>query len=147
MGDTDGRIGGIDPLATVATRAININTEVFGLDFQIFFGGFGEYCYSDSRGVNAALGFCNWHALNAVHASFKFELAVRFFTGELKDDFFHAASFIFVFRDEFRFEIVGFGIFLVKAVEFGSKKAGFVAAGASADFYDGRFVIFGVVGN
>ena len=146
VGDADGRISGVDGLTTVATGSKDVDAEVFGFDLQVFFFGFGEDGDGNGAGVDATLAFGDGDALDAVDATFEFELGVGLVAGNTKNNFFVAASVILVFGLELDFKVVDFGISLVHTVEFGGKEGSFVAAGAGADFDDGGFVVVGIFG-
>ena len=97
MSDADGGVGGVDTLAAVSTRTVNINTKVFGVDFEVFLGCFGQNCDGGGGSMNAALRFGDWHTLDAVDATFKLELAIGIVATNLENNFFHATGLVFVF--------------------------------------------------
>ena len=120
--DADGRIGGIDALTAMTARTVDVDAEIFGVDFEVGFGSFRKHGDGDSRSVDAALRFSNWHTLDAMDATFEFKLTIGVVAGNFEDDFFHAAGFVLVFGHEFELQIVIFGVFLIHAIQFASKK-------------------------
>jgi len=86
-------------------------------------------------------------ALHAVDAAFVFEEAVDFLAGDVEGDVFVAAGGAFVEVDDFDFPVLLFAVAGVHAEEVACEDAGFVAAGAAADFDYGVFAVGGVGGD
>ena len=99
MGNANSGVSGVNTLTTVTTRTIDVDTEVFLLYFEIFFGSFGQDCNCGSGGVDTALGFGDWDTLDAVDPTFEFELAVGIIARYFKNNFFYTTGFVFVFGD------------------------------------------------
>ena len=73
MRDTHSGISGVDRLAARAGGAECIDPQVFRLDLDVDFVGFGENRDSCGGSVNTALRFRRGNALDAVHAAFVFQ--------------------------------------------------------------------------
>ncbi len=148
VGDTDGRISGVDGLAAVAGTAINIDTEVGVVYGEIGFFGFGQDGDGDGGGVDAAAGFGFGDALDAVDAGFVFEPAVSAVAFDFEDDFLVAADVRGGFGDELDAPI-GVGQFEetgVHAIELAGEQASLVTAGTGSDFDNGVFGVGRVLG-
>ena len=134
MRDTNSGVGRIDALPTVATRTINVDAKIFGLDFNIGFFSLREDGNRSSASMNAPLAFGNWNTLDAVNATFEFELAIWLFTRDTDDDLLVAASIVNRLGLELNFEAVSLSITKIHAIKIASKKRSFVATGTGADF-------------
>src|SRR5205085_8739489 len=66
MGNADGGVSSVDGLAAGAGGAESVDAEVLGLDFDVDLFGLGQDRHGDGGGVNAALGFRRWDALDAM---------------------------------------------------------------------------------
>lgn len=145
--DANGRVGGVDALATMATGAVDIDAEILGIDFEVLL--FRLWEDGDCRGasMDAALGFGNWDALNAVDAAFELEFAVGLVAADAENYLFVAASIVDGFGLELDLEAVCLGVTEIHAIEVARKEASLVAAGAGANFNDGWFVVVRVARN
>ncbi len=146
MCNADSRVGGVDGLAAVAARTVDVNAKIFVFDFDVGFLGFRDNGNSSRGSMDATLTFGDRDALDAVNATFEFELAVGLVARNTKDNFFVAAGVVGGFGLEFGFEIMSFGVTQIHAVEFGSEYGSLVAAGASTDFYDSGLFVVGIFG-
>ena len=147
MGDSDCGVGGVDGLAALAAGAVNVDFEVFWLDFEFGFFDFREGSNSGGGGMDSALGFGDRDALDAVDAAFEFELAVGFVARDADDNFFVSASIVHVRIHNFVFEVMAFSVAGVHTEEVASEEGGFVATGAGANFDDDWFGVVGIFGH
>ena len=79
-------------LAARARGTKRVDLQVSRVDVDLDLLGFGHYGYSYGRGVYAALCLCLRHALYAVHAAFKFKVAVRPLSLDGEAHFLHTAQ-------------------------------------------------------
>jgi len=94
--------------------------------------------------MNAALRFRGGNALDAMHATFIFQLGINLLPLNRGDDFLEAADGRRRAFQDFDFPALRFGVAGIHAEEFGGKESGFVAAGAGADFHDDALVVEGI---
>ena len=141
MRDADGGVGGVDALAAVTAGAVDVNAEIFGVDFEVLLFCLWEDCDGGGAGVNAALRFGDWDALDAVDAALEFELAVGLVAADAENHLFVAAGIVDGFGLELDFETMRFSIASIHAEKVAREEAGFVAAGAGTDFDDGGFFV------
>src|SRR5882724_9011688 len=146
MGDAHGGVRGVDRLTAWAGGAEGVDAQILGFDFDVDFIGFGNDGDGGRGSVYAALGFGGRDALNAVDAAFIFQLGINFLALDSSNDFFYATHLSGRAFHNFEFPALGFGVTRVHAEEIAGKDAGFVAAGASADFEDDVFVVDWVMG-
>src|SRR6267154_487107 len=142
--DAHGGIGGVHGLAAGTGGAESVDAQIFGFDFDVDVVGFREHGYGCGGGVNAALLLCGRDALNTVYAAFVFQLGVNLVALNGGDDFFYSALGGGRAFEDFDFPALDFGEARVHAVEIAGEDAGFVAAGASADFHDHALFIEGI---
>ena len=76
MGDADRRLRFVDMLAAGAAGAHGLDPQVLVLELDVDILHLGQHGDRDGRGVNAAGGLGHGHALDAVDAALKLELAV-----------------------------------------------------------------------
>src|SRR5580704_1574428 len=146
VGDAHGGISGVNGLTAWAGRAESVDAQILGLDFDVDFVGFGKDGDRGGRGVNASLRFGGGDALDAVDAAFVLELGINFLALDGGDDFFYSTHLGGRAFHDFDFPALGFGVARVHAEEIAREDAGFITAGAGADFKDDVFVVDGIVG-
>ena len=146
MGDAHGRIGGIDGLAAGTGGAEGVDADVFGVDLDLDFVGFGQYGDRDGGGMNAALLFGHGHALHAVHSALVFQLAVDLVAADQCDHFLHPAHGGLAHAGDFHLPALRFGVTGVHPEDLGREQRGLVAAGTGADFEDDVLCVVGVLG-
>ena len=79
-----GGIGRVHALTARAARAANFNPQIFGLQFEIDFLGFGQDRDGGGGSVDASLRFGRRDALHAMHAAFETKLAENDFARNLE---------------------------------------------------------------
>jgi hypothetical protein len=131
-------------LAAVAARTEDIDTQIIWTNLNIGFVGFGQYGYGDCGGMDSALGFSSWHALDAVDACFKLKMPVSIGSADGESDFFVAAHFVWAFTEQLDFVSMNFRPANIHAVKFTGKQGSLVAAGTSPDFDYGVTLIIGI---
>jgi hypothetical protein len=146
VGDADGRVGGVDRLAAGTGGAEGVDAQIFLLDFDVDFFGFGQHGDGDGGGVDAALGFRSGNALHAMHAALVLHLRVDAVAFDERDDFLEAADRGLGLGEDFDLPAVLLGKALVHAKDLGDKERSLVAAGAGADFEDDVLFVVGVFG-
>ena len=93
MSDAYGRIGLVDVLTTRSGSAEGIDTQVGGIEIDVFdLIDFRHDRDGTGRGVDAALGFCFWYALYAMPSRFEFEARIRALTTDTTNYFAIAAE-------------------------------------------------------
>ena len=144
--DTHGGFRFVDVLTARARRAVNVDFQIFFIDFQVDFLGFGQN--GDRRGgrVNAPRRFRFGNALDTVNTRFKFQLFKHGFARNGGGRFFVAAQPRIVDGKSFKFPPLFGGIVFVHAEQFGGKQSGFFAARPRADFQNRVFFVNGVFG-
>ena len=74
VSDADRGVGGVDALAAFAGGSVNVDTDVFVLDFDGGdFVGFGVDEDPGGGGLDSALGFGDGYALYSMYAAFVLE--------------------------------------------------------------------------
>src|SRR5207244_2148177 len=73
MGDAHGGIGGVHRLAAGAGGAESVDAQIFRLDLDVDFVGFGQHGDRCRRSVDAPLLLGRGNALYAMHAAFVFQ--------------------------------------------------------------------------
>ena len=76
VGETDGRISGVNALTAGTGCAEEVLADIGRIELDIKFSGFGENGHGGGRCLDAALGFGLGDALDAVHAGFVLHYAV-----------------------------------------------------------------------
>ncbi len=66
MGDPDGRVRGVDRLATQASRAVDVDTDIPGLDLDFHLIGLGKHVHRGGGRVDTSLGLGDRDALHTV---------------------------------------------------------------------------------
>ena len=94
----------------------------------------GQHRHGAGRGVDAALGFGGRHALHAVRAGFELQLAVDVVAFDPGDDFFIAAVFAFVLREDLHPPAATLGVTRIHAEQVAGENRRLVATGAGTDF-------------
>jgi hypothetical protein len=146
MGDAHGGFCLVDMLAARAGCAIDINAQILGPNFNIHFLRFRHYRDSGGRSMNPPLGFRYGNALYPVGARFILEAAIDAITGHQADDFLYAAAFRHRLAQNFNFPARKLGKTRIHAEKIASKKRGFLAARAGANFKNCIFLVKGILG-
>ena len=88
MGDADGGIGFVDVLAAGTRCAEGVDAQLRRIEHDFGdFVGLGHHRDGAGRGVDAALGFGDRHALHAMAAGFELEFGIRALADDAGDDF------------------------------------------------------------
>ena len=114
------------------------------LDFDLFH--FGEHGDGGGGGMDAALGFGDGDALDAVHAAFELEQPVGAAALDRHDGFFDAADVAGGFGHHLRLPPGALGEAHIHAQQIAGEDAGLFPAGAGADFEDAVPVVVRVAG-
>ena len=147
VGDADGRVGFVDVLTARARGAEGVDADVGSVDGDVFqLIGFRHHRHGTGRCVHTALAFGGRHALHAVGARFKFQLAVHACAHDAHNRFFVAAQIGFAFRHHFGFPTLALGIAHIHAQQIACKQSRFVAARARAHFDEYVFIVVLVFG-
>jgi hypothetical protein len=105
-------------------------------ELEIDLLGLGQDGDGGGGGVDAALRLGGGHALHAVDAAFVFHDAVHVISADFDDDFLEPADFGGAGVELLDLPAFGFGKTAVHAQQIGGKEAGFITAGAGANFED-----------
>ena len=97
MQDADGGIGLVDVLTARAGRAVRVDLQILVADLDLHVLRLGQDRDGHGGGVDAPRRFRFRHALDAVHAAFKLERAVRALSRNGKGDLLIPAEFGGVF--------------------------------------------------
>ena len=146
MGDTHGRIGRIDALATRAARPVYVDLEIVRMNGQVQFLGFGQNGHRRSRRVDTAAGFGCGNPLHAVNAALVLHRPVGIGPRKTEDDLLVSALGAVRHVDELQPPALRFGVTAVQPVEITGKEARLVPARSGPDFHDGVLGIFGIPG-
>ena len=136
MGDAHRGVGGVDALAAIAGRAVDIDAQIVFRDLDVDLFGFRKHRNAGGGGVNASLTLCRGNALHAMHPAFVAKIAVGVLAGHLEDDFAVAAAVGLGRGEDLDFPALSLGIAGVHAEEIGREERRFVPAGAGAHFDD-----------
>ena len=130
----------------MATRAVDIDAEVIGIDGNVCLFRLGQDCYCGGAGVDAPLALGNGHALHAVHTTLKLELGIRCITRNLEDDFFVPTRVVGGLAKQLGAVTMRLTPAQIHAVELGRKERGFVTTRASPNLHDDILLVIGVFG-
>ena len=125
----------IDVLAAGTARTGDGHVEVFGLQDDFGFLGFGEYGHRGGGGVNAAGGLGGGHALDAVDAGLVAEEGGGAFAFDEQDRIADAAQVGVGEGHQFALPALLLGEAGVGAEELGGEEGGLFSARPGADFY------------
>src|SRR4029077_16241176 len=114
--------------------AEGVDAEILGFDFDVDVVGFREHGYRGGGSVNAALLLGGRDALHAMDAAFVFQFGINLIALDGGDDFFYSALGGGRAFQDFDFPALRFGEARIHAVEIAGEDAGFIAAGAGANF-------------
>ncbi len=145
MRDTHGGIGRVHRLSAWTGRAESVDAQVFGLDLDVNFVGFGKHRHRGGRRVDASLLLGGRHALHPMHAALIFQLGINLVALNRGHNFFHSADRGGRAFQNFDFPALRFSIARVHPEKFAGKKRSFIAARARANFYDHVLVVVRVL--
>ena len=91
VGDTDGRVGGVDALAAVAGGAVDVDTDLVVGDIDVDGLGLGKHDNRGGGGVQAAGGFGAGDALDTVDAGLVLQPAEGALAADFEDGLFESA--------------------------------------------------------
>src|SRR6266404_4642992 len=146
VGDAHGGVGGVHGLAAGTGGAKGVDAQILGFDFDVDVVGFGEHRHGCRGSVNAALLLGGGDALHAMHAAFVFQFGINLIALDGGDDFLDSSLGRGRAFEDFDFPALRFGEAGVHAIEIAGEDAGFIAAGAGADFEDDAFFVVGIFG-
>src|SRR5438132_10902752 len=92
MGQPHRRVGGVDALAAVPARAIDVHAHVLIADLHVDFLGFGQHADGRGRRMDAALRLGFGYTLDAVAAALPLQARVCAATVNLEDHLFDAVE-------------------------------------------------------
>lgn len=130
----------------MATRTVDVDAEVIGIDGNVCLFCLGQDCYCGGAGVDAPLALGNGYALDAVHTTLKLELGVGCIARNLEDDFFVPTRVIGRLAQQLSAVAMRLTPAQIHAVELGRKERGFVATRASPNLHDDILLVIGVFG-
>ena len=87
-------VGRVNALPAMTARTIDINAEIFWIDFKVLLFCLWKDCNGSGTSVNAALRFGYWDALNAMNAALELELTVGLIATDAEDNLFVATSIV-----------------------------------------------------
>ena len=85
VSDADGGVDFLDVLAALGRGAVELDVKIFRINFDLGFFDFWEDSHSSGGGVDAALGFGDWNALDSMNPSFIFEERISLFAPDFND--------------------------------------------------------------
>src|SRR2546429_478765 len=146
MCDTHGGIGGVHRLAAGAGGAESVDAQIFRLDLDVDFVGFGQHGDRCRRSVDAPLLLGRGNALYAMHAAFVFQPGINLVPLNRGNHFFHSPKRRRRTFEDLHFPALRFGVARIHAEKLSGEKRGFVAARAGADFDEHAFLLVGILG-
>ena len=136
MGHAHGAFGLVDVLSARARGTIDIDAQVFFVDFDIDIFHFRQDGDGRGRSVDATHLLGRRHALDAMHAGLEAELAIDIqpadFVRSVLEPALRSARFI----ELGPLPALILGIFLIHHGKLFGKESGLFSAGARADFHD-----------
>ena len=138
MGDAHRALGLVDVLAARALRAIDVDAQILVVDLDVDVFGLGQHRDRRRRGMDASARFRHRNALYAMHAALEFELGVDARAVHFQRRVLDAAEIALGAVHDFGLPALKLAIALIHLEQIGREQRGLVAAGAGADFDDGR---------
>ena len=141
MGDAHRAFGLVDMLAAGALRPEHIDAQVLVIDLNVDILGFRQHRHGGGGSVDAALVFSGGHPLHPVDATLEFQFCISAAAVDLQGGVLDAAQIAFGTVHHFGTPALQPAITLIHFQQVGGEQSGFIAAGAGADFHNGRGVI------
>ena len=145
--DAHGGVCTVDVLTAVTGRAVGIDADILLTDFHFHVLGLGQHGHGGGGGVDAAAGFGDGHALDAVYAGFKLEAREGAAARQRDHGFLYAAKLGIADIGDGSAHPAALGVAQIHAQKERGKQTGFLAACARAYFQNDVAVVVGIFGN
>src|SRR5919106_2782656 len=136
MGDSHGRVGGVDALSPGSGRAVDVDLEVVLIDLDLDLLGLGHDRDRRRRGVDAPLRLGDRNALDTVRSSLPLEDRVGAVALDGEGDLVEPARLVRVRAENLGLETAPLGIARQHAEEVSGPDRALVSAGPLADLDD-----------
>src|SRR5439155_15400030 len=124
---------GVDALAAVPARAIDVHAHVLIADLHVDFLGFGQHADGRGRRMDAALRLGFGYTLDAVAAALPLQARVCAATVNLEDHLFDAAEIGLAGVQDFHLPALQLGVLHVHPHQIGCPEVRFLTALRAAD--------------
>src|SRR5262245_3776612 len=144
--DSDSRVSSVHRLTAWPRRAEGVDTEVLGVDLDVYLFRFRKHRHCDRRCVYATRCFRLWNSLNSMNSRFVLKLGVNPIALDEQYSFLDSADARFRRVEHLDAPALTLCVARVHAHYLGCEQRCFIAAGSRADFEDNVLLVVWIFG-